>query len=303
MDAFLVLTGGGAKIASHFGMWVAARDRGVVAVGGAGVSAGALAMMMIAQHRDEDGTRLALGVGEASVHRRTTPLAAAYRLLDRGGAWDNRPLLSLIRQNFDPSRVVLPFCVGVVGFESGEYMDVWIKPPASKSDADAIFESTCIPLIWPPHEREDGTHWWDGGVRMQNPIGAGIEAGADRIMALSCNPRDIPTVRWPLDRERDRPSSLAGLEVAARAWEIIMHQNLVQHVEFTDRLTRLVRQWPDGAQRPRWKDRELRAIELIQAWYPGDPGDTLDFDGGTMARRFQDGHSEMRRVLDGLHPA
>lgn len=102
-------------------------------------------------------------------------------------------LKELIKQTFDVENLrqnAVKFFAGVVNIGSGEYSDI---AGDSQDLIEYITASAAIPIVMPIQEI-GGQLLLDGGLRNVAPLGKAISDGAEKIVVVLCQPKDMNTI-------------------------------------------------------------------------------------------------------------
>ena len=219
-DAALVLSGGGAKGAFQVGAERVFREEAgyrwrVIA----GVSVGALNGTMLATARHERLEHLWRTITQRDIYRKRFWLWTALRVLfGARGLFDNRPLKRLIAREIDPARLQTEIIVGAVDLESGRYLRFTTQEAREDPAAfkEAVFASTCIPVLWPPTRiGERYVDAVDGGLRSITPLGDVIDYDPEEVVIINTEPRR----KAPTDQRLDNL-----VKVAERSLEIVLDE-------------------------------------------------------------------------------
>ncbi|MFV1957906.1 MAG: patatin-like phospholipase family protein [Planctomycetota bacterium] len=221
----LVMSGGGSK-----GAWQAGAVDWVLAEAGrtydiyCGVSVGALNASFLAMYGPGDEADAAGGlldlwraIRTKDVRRHHRPFGFLHGLW-RPNLYDSRPLQRFVRQRLDPVRLRASgkeLRVGAVSLDDGGYR---LFDQHDDAIVEAVLASAAFPAFLEPI-RIRGTLFTDGGIRNVTPLGAAIDAGADRVDVLLTEPSRLETA-W--GRFRRMPPSAP--ELAVRALEIMLNE-------------------------------------------------------------------------------
>lgn len=293
MDA-LVLSGGSIK-----GSWQAGAIAEVLAAGikpeiVTGISVGAINAAALAAWQPEeiDGTWPTTGAMLAhfwednitspkQIARKRRWYELLYRVLTKkwAGLVDMEPIGKLLRETLGEDIPVNPLTavVGCVNLRTGllEYHDA--------SDLDAVMASAMEPVGMPTHDI-DGEPYVDGGVREIAPLAQAIALGADRIVAIVCQPEGPRG--WPGD-EGDL-MKLIGRVVGVMTDEIVTN-DLRRCEEINELVTR-------DLNAPELAGKRYIEVLVIRPLHGLDI-DIMDFDQADIRRMVQQGREDAQRVL------
>ena len=326
----LVLSGGGAKCAFQVGAVDALvneqqLDFQVIA----GVSAGALNAIVLAQGRGPDGLRarledlkrLWLGIeSERDVYKRRF-LGKVLAFVVKDSMLDPTPLREKMMRHVDLDALRnsgREFRAGVTWLETGLYECVDQHHPHV---AACTMASASIPMLFPP-VRIGGRSGVDGGARNVTPLENAFRAIKDLNGGFPAEPSEIYVVlASPLTMEPDRRDWGSGLKVGERAVAMlvneVMREDLMSahfineavrsHQELRARLEREI--GAAAAARifadidfpfawPQFQYVRLRAI-VADREFSG----TLEFSPASIREAFEAGRLAARRPIEGAELA
>lgn len=267
----LVLSGGGAKGAFQIGVLeVLMKKYGLTWDLYFGVSIGAINASALAKYNDIDIVKkFWLGIKEKDIYKKYGWPKVVWRFMTgKKSIYDNCPLYDTIIRTIGVGDV--PAKVGFVSLVSGEYHSMTASPKW-------IFASSTMPVIWEPVDGD----LVDGGVRNVTPLRDAIDAGADEIYVILCNPLQIEPARPPRNL----------IDVAKRSLAIALNELAIGDIRETNRISQVHEHMPlkkDGT--------PYRPIKLVVIEPPVSLGDTLDVSQGKIKERMEIG----RRVAEGL---
>lgn len=193
----LVFSGGGAlgayQVGSLLKMIATDSERRQIY---AGISVGSLNASFLAQHPNLiEGVRglreLWTSINNKKVKKWTWLFH--LNLFFRNYLYDSSPLLELIKENIDGSKIrelEHKLCFGYVDLLTGDYIEM-------NEDCDRLHErvlaSCAAPPIFGPVEL-DGTLAADGGLRNMTPLKSAIQAGATEIDVFLIRPRHLSKI-------------------------------------------------------------------------------------------------------------
>ena len=212
----VAFSGGGARAAAHCGALQALHEFGIRPDVVSGTSAGALVATLFSSGftpRQMIGLFQGLNFFKDIV----TPS------VPKGGLFDSRPLVELIRKNLPYTRLeALPVPTYVVASD----LEHGIPKVFSKGEiAPRVVASCSIPVIFRPMNI-NGIHYIDGGAFQNLPVGA-IREKCETIIALSL-------INLEEEKYKDNLAS-----VALRSFQMMMVSNYAYDVELADMVIKL----------------------------------------------------------------
>jgi NTE family protein len=250
MKRALVLSGGSIKGAFQAGAICHLLEHGYQPNLAYGISAGALNAVFLAdrsgrmarQGQPVDWKEVGRQLERFWVERVTGPgvvidrrswLSIGLAILGRrfDGLVDTGPLRRLVRREIDPEnlkRSPLELLVGAVNLESG---DIVFAGAADPRIVDYVIASTAIPISMPLAD-VGGKPFYDGGMRDIAPLGTAINARADDIVCVVCQP----------DRLDARELNRGHLpDLVSRVMDVVTSEIIQNDLKVVDRVNRIVR--------------------------------------------------------------
>jgi len=190
----LVLSGGGGRGAYECGVYKYLEEVGLIPDILVGTSIGAINAAAIASGKS------AAELEQAWLKTRTRDIQRFWRLRPWRAIYDTSPWYRTLYRFVDferLSRTDKRLLITATEVEAGDLRvfdnrEVTITPKH-------ILASCSIPLVY-PWTRIEGSHFWDGAVMANTPMGVAIDAGADEILVVLLSPvgeRRISPPRWP----------------------------------------------------------------------------------------------------------
>ncbi|MDP2895018.1 MAG: patatin-like phospholipase family protein [bacterium] len=315
-----VFSGGGAKIGFHNG----AKDYLTQKMGYrfdvvAGVSAGALVAVMVAQGKGELLTEICAGLSNEDVYTGSWSFLTALRIaLGKDSIYGNGPIRRLIEENVAPAAFKIPCLVGAVDLISGEYATfsasqgtrlgshglafshsiIARQSPRLLGSAfeqgipddmflRALLASTAIPVVWAPVRFLAG-RWVDGGVRNISPIADVLAYEPDEIVIVNCSSREPMPAAGPLTN---------AVQIGMRALGIACDEIFRNDVERFTVLNRLAQQAEAQGAVLRHEDgRPYRSVPYLLIEPQIDLGPTLEFSPKWNRKRYEHGWRRAEEV-------
>jgi len=162
--------------------------------------------------------------------RPMVPLIWALLRSRFAGLIDTSPLRELVAAQFKPEHLraaPVEFYACAVNLANDEA--IYASPDFS-GILDYIIASTAIPVEM-PHVTIGNAPYVDGGVREVAPLGRAIDEGADELVCIACQPRDL-----------DGASFNAGnlLEFALRLMEVVTNELINNDLDRVEKVNRWV---------------------------------------------------------------
>jgi NTE family protein len=192
------------------------------------------------------------------------------------GLHSMKPLQKLVTKVLEasPHTEFWPCCVDLVTREL-------FYPSNQKESPEQMVQWTLASAAIPGIMELPQGRYADGGVREQFPIGRAIDAGADEIVAIGCNPAIITKLGWNAGSN--------WISTALRAVDIMEDETLLGDLAACERVNQTVQ---DGTAEP--GKRYVKLTKVLPDWREID---TLDFDPQKIERGRQHGREVMTRLL------
>jgi NTE family protein len=190
----LVLSGGGGRGAYECGVYKCLEEIGLVPDLLVGTSIGAINAAAIASGRS------AAELEEAWLATRTRDIQRFWRLRPWRSIYDTSPWARTLYRfiDFDGlARTEKRLLITATEVEAGN-LRVFDNAQLVVTPKH-ILASCSIPLVY-PWTRIGDSHYWDGAVMSNTPLGAAIDAGANDVLVVLLSPvgeRRIDRPRWP----------------------------------------------------------------------------------------------------------
>jgi len=158
---------------------------------------------------------------QVGVQRRTVPLILSLLRQEFEGLIDTSPLRALVAEQLDPENLrasPIEFFACAVNLATGE--DVYASKDFS-GIRDYVIASTAIPVEM-PHVTIGKAPYVDGGVREIAPLSRAIEDGAEEIICIVCQPKELEGISF-------RPGNL--FEFAFRLMDVITNELINNDIE------------------------------------------------------------------------
>ncbi len=240
----------------------------------AGVSAGAINGMAIAQHADNfsEGAHYLESIWSnmTSSDVFTMEYNALQAFVGSGGApgslLNNAPLGTLLQQTLGAPDAISRqiknghlsgYAVTASNYTTGEATTFFQARPeliawhtrrrhsvATRLDVDHLLASSALPMLFPP-QRIGGEYFVDGSLRMTQPLSPVIKMGADRILVIGVRNESLPVGDFS-----ERAPGIA--EVAGYTLDSLFSENLNTDIERMEEVNRLMEAVPF------WRRRKLR---------------------------------------------
>lgn len=247
MKTAIVLSGGGGKGSFQAGVLTSLWNRGIRPDFISGTSVGALNAAAWS-HR---GGAAIEGIWRSIEGQGSVISPNIFKLIFGSAMNGTGPLKDLI----DAQVVGPPICEGIacyVNLRDAKARYVSSSESAIKDYREAVLASASIPFAMDPVH---GT-WVDGGVREVTPLKHAIDRGAERIIAILCNPATDKMSEWG-------PSFPKAVSIGLRAVDIQSNEVFLNDLKICRYMN---------------KDPEKKTIELVMIAPDREHMDTLDFD-------------------------
>lgn len=224
-DTALVLAGGGAKgayqaeVARHV-----MNEKNITAI--TGVSAGALNGSMLAQNKAYRLSQIWENARKRDVWKGGHNPIRYFKMLMGWslGLYNAKPLHNILKKNFDPNNIKIPFKAGAVSLKTGEYIPYEVRPEKEYNEESIqksrrfIVASSAVPVGVEPVEI-DGEKMIDGGTRNIAPVGDAIDENPDEIIAIFNTRRDNK-----FKKQEESPNHVFG--IGEWALEILLNETV-----------------------------------------------------------------------------
>ncbi len=158
---------------------------------------------------------------QVGVQRRIVPLLVSLLRQQFNGLIDTGPLRALVEEQLDPENLrasPVQFFACAVNLVTGEA--VYASEDYS-GILDYVIASTAIPIEM-PYVTIGKSPYVDGGVREVAPLNRAIEDGAEQIVCILCQPRELEGASF-------RPGNL--LEFAMRLMDVVTNELINNDIE------------------------------------------------------------------------
>lgn len=289
--ATLVLSGGGAKGAFEVGAeHVLREEKGYTWDRIFGVSVGALNAALLAQREYQRLKDIWFSIRQEDVYRKFGWFGVAWRIavLRKLGAYDNKPLMDLIRRNCEGRQFQIPAHVGRVSLTTGNYSTVGSDDP---NFLFAVWESATMPIIW---ECIGEKAYVDGGLRNVTPLGDALHFSPAEIVVVALSPNKVEPAPYPT----------SIIDVATRSLtDITIDEILKNDIDNFVRINDLVKQAEAAGLKLKKPKKTPTDPDKFYAYCPItvirplEPlGDSLDFSQESIRARYQKGEEAARKV-------
>jgi NTE family protein len=194
MKTALCLSGGGARGAFQAGalLYLASVNTSIDCI--AGVSAGALNGIMVAQGKLEELENLWKTTTEETVFKKNGWLKILWNnlVMKKRSLHDLTPLADRLATLVNKEDIKIPFYMGVTSLYDGKYYCLSDKDfVTSQRLREGIYASSLMPIFWEPITLKTSTSQIydvvDGGVKNIIPLKDILKEGADRIIVITCS--------------------------------------------------------------------------------------------------------------------
>jgi NTE family protein len=285
----LVLSGGGAKGAFQFMAEKYAREiKGYSWDIIAGVSVGALNGTMLAMKEYIKLEETWLNISEEKVFTGKLNLWSVLKIaFGAKSVYSNDPLWKLLKQIYDPEKIVIDLRVGAVSLANGEYVTF---TPSDPCFVRAVLASTAIPVVWEPvFVSEKYQDMVDGGVRNVSPLGDVLDTDPDEVVIINCSPNS-PSIL-------DRPLGSA-LDIGIHTLDVMLNEIFITDVREFIRINHNVKEaetYGITLTNENGKPYKYYDYKIIQPDY--SLGDTMDFSKRAILMRMDAGWAKAREIL------
>lgn len=308
MKRALVLSGGGAKGAFHFGAIQYIKEQFIADNHTAdyfniisGTSVGALTGALLAMNQYERLASLWKNIKKEDILSGSLGLVQVfYRAISgKPSILDNRSLGELIQNNIslnDIKRSGADLIFGALSISSGEYCRFSINDFDDEKDfIKAILASASIPAVWPPVDKvvtKDGKLYKDlvdGGLKNSHPIGDILHQSPEQVIIINCNSSrfdDSPHIPGNIVKTGQRALT-----------EISTNELFLSDLRHFLQLNSIVKQLPDGLSVKKKNGQAFQYYDAIIIEPEKDLGEALDFSPAKISLRISEGYSAARKAF------